>query len=1276
MERQLEQGRWPTNTDVGQRAETACDVDMRLPLFSGSGCMDVPCNPNSCSPRPQPRGPLSDSVIGVRRTLHDLILCITVSSGVTVRAPGESQFAGPPRRPRRPRAFESPSYSINSTTVPPAYWHDFQWYKRWREYFTRLGNLALYGDVRGYHTLRLWTALPLFHTFWSPPPSVRVRQFLATLIFLPIRPPRSSFGGPCPAIYLMVEIWMINSVSLGSNHYDSSISGSPLVTSCLINFPSVIGRLHHLDDCISYLQNAAFLSTISDPRRPLSVQSLARARFERYRLSGQLDELELSILHFTEALYLPLPWDIRPPFLNIVQILCLLTIAIVLRAEESEQPRAEDVKFCIVCLRYLRGQWHDVPDLSIDIPRPVTVFLLGALALQVQLEARDVGRDHIEEMAELCDELLNSNIPIESLTSPIMAFARTVPAYLRTSNRWQIPSELVIDCLRKVTMRRPDLQIVSLMLAASLANRFFVTPSDADYREGMAHFDKIINSYAPDDESRHYKEAALQMAASLALSQSGAYGMPEHLEEAIYRFRTLLDATSLDDARRAAIIRELSDLHESRQRYFSVPPTSENAPSRTSGSDKLPSFRDLTTSLPELNTTRPNSPLKFAQHLNALLLVPYKHLTDIADIESGIKYCRQLLTSFPRSTPAPYARIALTLLLYRAFECTNQMEYLHEAIETARHHINTADPQTFVSASLLMLVRLLHERLYKLCNIEDLDELLRLYPIAAKHENIVSADQFATSCQWASIAHRFGHHSTSAAYDHAMSSMQAFLTFGPTLDIQHSHLRSLSNILKTMPLDYASYQIQRNQLKQAIEILERGRVLLWSQMRGLRTSVDEIRLADPHLADKFASVNRDLEMLTFSFSPQSGFDGGNSDLKGVDPFGHLVVRQRTLLHEREKLISQIQALPGFNTFLKPPSFDTLDSVASHGPVIIINHSSWRCDIVILLHDTPPSVIPTSHDFYARTIKLQDRLLGERKKSLDSDMYEDALRFVLKELYELVGRPVIKRLNELNIPEQSRVWWCPTSVFCSLPLHAMGPIPSKRGRNQYFLDLYIPSYIPSLSALIKSRIRGPRVIHKPSILLIAQPNKTMPQALKEIKAVKEVNTQVTTLISEEATPAAVLAGFRDHPFVHIVSHGTLEPGKPFEASFKLHRGKRLLLLDIARSRLPHAEFAFLSACHTAELTEESIADEVLHLAAAVQFCGFRSVVGTMWAMADIDGRDLSTFFYESVFSDKWQGLGVRYYERTAEALRDAVVKMRRKKAGMTLERWVNFVHYGA
>jgi CHAT domain-containing protein len=78
------------------------------------------------------------------------------------------------------------------------------------------------------------------------------------------------------------------------------------------------------------------------------------------------------------------------------------------------------------------------------------------------------------------------------------------------------------------------------------------------------------------------------------------------------------------------------------------------------------------------------------------------------------------------------------------------------------------------------------------------------------------------------------------------------------------------------------------------------------------------------------------------------------------------------------------------------------------------------------------------------------------------------------------------------------------------------------------------------------------------------------------------------------------------------------------------------------------------------SDESIADEGLHLAVAMQYCGFRSVVGTMWAVADTDGQFLAENFYKQVFSSRknWQGLP--YYERTAKALRNA-------ENGMTLER---------
>jgi len=240
---------------------------------------------------------------------------------------------------------------------------------------------------------------------------------------------------------------------------------------------------------------------------------------------------------------------------------------------------------------------------------------------------------------------------------------------------------------------------------------------------------------------------------------------------------------------------------------------------------------------------------------------------------------------------------------------------------------------------------------------------------------------------------------------------------------------------------------------------------------------------------------------------------------------------------------------------------------------------------------------------------------------------------------------------------------------------MGPIPSGDGHKQYFSDLYIPSYTQTLSVLIGSRISDIQTFEKPSILLVTQPDQSFNSALLESQAIQQLDTKVTTLMSDKATPSNVVESLRDHRFSHFVCHGKLEDGKPFDASFELHDGMRLTLLDLMRSQFRSAEFAFLSACHTAEMTEGSFVDEALHLTAAMQYCGFRSVVGTMWGMADVDGPELVEHFYESMFSGK-KGSDLPYYERSAEALRDAVQMLRRKNQGLPLEQWVKFVHYGA
>ena len=147
--------------------------------------------------------------------------------------------------------------------------------------------------------------------------------------------------------------------------------------------------------------------------------------------------------------------------------------------------------------------------------------------------------------------------------------------------------------------------------------------------------------------------------------------------------------------------------------------------------------------------------------------------------------------------------------------------------------------------------------------------------------------------------------------------MQALLTFVPTIDTQHSRLVAFRGNFDTLPSDYASHLIRIGRLDQAIETLEGGRVLLWVEISGLCTSSNKFHSTDSLLGEKFASINRDLETLTLTFSPNSNIDSRDGGLEEMDPFGHLVMRQRKLLDDRDNHTLQIQALPGFETFLKP-----------------------------------------------------------------------------------------------------------------------------------------------------------------------------------------------------------------------------------------------------------------------------------------------------------------------------------------------------------------------
>jgi CHAT domain-containing protein len=156
------------------------------------------------------------------------------------------------------------------------------------------------------------------------------------------------------------------------------------------------------------------------------------------------------------------------------------------------------------------------------------------------------------------------------------------------------------------------------------------------------------------------------------------------------------------------------------------------------------------------------------------------------------------------------------------------------------------------------------------------------------------------------------------------------------------------------------------------------------------------------------------------------------------------------------------------------------------------------------------------------------------------------------------------------------------------------------------------------------------------------------------------------MESDATVQRALDALKTHQWVHLACHGMPNREKPFESSFMMRDGP-LTITDIIRPRLHTPQFAFLSACHTT-VGYESNPDESIHLAAAMQFSGFRSVIGSMWSVDDkVVGQIVSAFYDNMV-----DGSGKLDCKRAAKALHKAVKKSRKT---ISLEQQIVLVHIG-
>jgi CHAT domain-containing protein len=81
-------------------------------------------------------------------------------------------------------------------------------------------------------------------------------------------------------------------------------------------------------------------------------------------------------------------------------------------------------------------------------------------------------------------------------------------------------------------------------------------------------------------------------------------------------------------------------------------------------------------------------------------------------------------------------------------------------------------------------------------------------------------------------------------------------------------------------------------------------------------------------------------------------------------------------------------------------------------------------------------------------------------------------------------------------------------------------------------------------------------------------------------------------------------------LHLSCHG-LQEQDPLSSAF-IWRDEDLTIQDLMKLDLKHAMLTFLSAWQTAKGSQDQ-PDQAVHLAASMLFCGFKSVIATMWCV---------------------------------------------------------------
>ncbi|QYS99589.1 CHAT domain-containing protein [Trichoderma simmonsii] len=493
--------------------------------------------------------------------------------------------------------------------------------------------------------------------------------------------------------------------------------------------------------------------------------------------------------------------------------------------------------------------------------------------------------------------------------------------------------------------------------------------------------------------------------------------------------------------------------------------------------------------------------------------------------------------------------------------------------------------------------------------------------------------------------------------------------------------RSLQNLDKQFLLsaiaglasEAAAMALHTNQsLLTALEWLETGRGVIAGAFFD-QSDISNLQINYPELAETFMGLREQLDE-PVSQAPEAEDNQGRETEKQLFD----------LLHK-------IRSIAGFERFLLPASETDMLSAAKHGPIVVLNVSTHRCDAFII-EESDIRLLKLPH--------ISRDTINEYVEDLES-------LETLTWLWDDIVCPILEALG-YTVPASSdchlpRIWWIPTGKLTRFPFHAAGRHLDCNSTTA--LDRVISSYSSSVKAIIyRHRQLHQELINGDRLEIVAvamdktEGQEPLEYASHEVEAVLAVLQPA--ILPKSPLPRYkndVLSALKTCKLFHFAGHGSTNSTQPLQSTLFLKDWKQepLTIASLLEANLNSTRpfLAYLSACGTGQILDEKSFDESIHIANACQLIGFRHVVGTLWSVNDKLCVDVARMTYQFLCNNGMKDRAV------SEGLHYAIRKLRddwineinedESLSGSRVERhaelydpsrasrpyWVPYVHFG-